>query len=648
MTNKIQKGLIFHRFITTGKILVCISIFLTLSLVQVNNIPNIQKENELRDSIEVWSPASAASTDFISRWDTTLTSEGSSANNQIHLPMISYLDCNFVVNWGDGSQDTITSGDQAELTHTYSSPGEYTLIINGDLNGWQFKDGGDKLKLLEISQWGSITLGNNGYYFWGCTSLNLSANDNLNLAGTTSLFYAFSECENLGNSGSMNGWDVSGVTNMYGMFSEATTFNQEINNWNVSSVIDMSYMFFKAEAFNQNIGGWDVSSVTTMEGMFTLANVFNQDIGNWDVSSVTTMGGMFNGATTFNQAIGNWNVSNVSKMSTMFYLAETFNQDIGGWDVSCVTDMSAMFFEADAFNQNIGEWNVSKVTDMGAMFLGTESFNQNIGEWDISNVVELDYMFNKAGAFNQDIGGWNVSSVTDMNRMFYQTEVFNQDIGGWDVSSVTDMSFMFCQTDVFNQEIGGWDVSNVTDMSSMFFEADVFNQDIGGWDVSNVTDMSSMFARAAAFNHDIGDWDVSSVTNMNGMFQDAESFNQNIGDWDVSNVTDMNSMFNGANLSTLNYDILLIGWAKLTLQNGVHFHAESTQYSPGSSTTARQNIIDSFGWTISDGGQVSNSTNTSTDESYKNSQIPGYSIEMLVISAGLMIFVLQKRKSLKM
>jgi surface protein len=183
--------------------------------------------------------------------------------------------------------------------------------------------------------------------------------------------------------------------------------------------------------------------------------------------------------------------------------------------------------------------------------------------------------------------------------MFESASSFNQPIGDWDVLNVTSMRCMFRYASLFDQPIGDWDVLNVTSMYCMFDHASSFNQPIGAWDVSSVTSMDGMFSDASSFDQSIGAWDVSSVTSMDGMFSDASSFDQPIGAWDVSSVIIMNHMFRFATLSVQNYDNLLEGWSGLALQLGVTFDGGNSWYS---NNTARQYIIDTFGWTITDNG----------------------------------------------
>ena len=300
--------------------------------------------------------------------------------------------------------------------------------------------------------------------------------------------------------------------------------------------------------------------------------------------------------------------STVTHLVYMFEDATSFNQDIGVWDVSGVTNMSCMFMGATSFNKNIGGWDFSNVTSMSDMFFRATSFNQPIGGWDVSNVTTMYRMFYGATSFNQPIGDWDVSSVTRMDAMFYGATSFNQDIGGWDVSGVRYISSMFSGAASFNQPIGEWDVSGVTSMYGMFEGATSFNQPIGNWDVSAVMSMRNMFYGASSFNRDIGGWDVSSVTDMNSMFMGATSFNRDIGGWDVSNVVSMPNMFEGVTLGTGSYSSLLIGWSQLALKNDINFNGGNSKYRIGDAAAARQSIIDSFGWTIVDGGPVDHYT----------------------------------------
>jgi len=53
--------------------------------------------------------------------------------------------------------------------------------------------------------------------------------------------------------------------------------------------------------------------------------------------------------------------------------------------------------------------------------------------------------------------------------------------------------------------------------------------------------------------------------------------------------------------STANYDKLLIAWSNLQNLNTMHLGVGSTKYSP-TSASARQRLINQFGWVITDGG----------------------------------------------
>ena len=154
-----------------------------------------------------------------------------------------------------------------------------------------------------------------------------------------------------------------------------------------------------------------------------------------------------------------------------------------------------------------------------------------------------------------------------------------------------------------NSEYGAmpdWDVSQVTDMSYAFTQIVNFNGDISDWDVSKVTDMDIAFDGRDVFNVDISNWDVSSVTNMSSMFFYATSFNQSLNNLDISSVINMQEMFSYSSLSTDNYDGVLNSWSQQDVISGVILRAIGVNYCNGED--ARQNLIDTYGWIITDDG----------------------------------------------
>ena len=263
-------------------------------------------------------------------------------------------------------------------------------------------------------------------------------------------------------------------------------------------------------------------------------------------------------------------LSNVSSLKNAFE-----NNQIGLWP------MNAML-----------NWNVSTISTMEALFRydvgsGNDAINLDLSNWDVSNVTDMSFMF-------------SAPSVTDDR----QVNIIG--LENWDVSNVTNMRSQFQAVALsFNADITNWDVSNVTNMSSMFaFSAFLgTGGDISGWNVGNVTNMSNMFREASAVDA-LQSWDVSNVTNMTGMFSLAANFDQDLSTWDVSNVTDMTNMFDGSNLSTTNYDAILIAWSQLpSVQNNVNLGAPQTQYCALEAEQRRQLLIDQYGWNITDAGR---------------------------------------------
>jgi surface protein len=463
---------------------------------------------------------------------------------------------------GSGSFTQSTAG-AVSLPITIPAGSSVTLLLEStNLRRFYINNGPQKTDLMEVAQWGTVQWTSMESAFFGCSNLQITASDAPILTG---------------------------VTNMSGMFQQAATFNSNISSWNTASVTNMSNMFNSASAFNQNIGSWNTAAVTNMSRLFSGATAFNQNIGSWNTSAVTNMLEMFFNASSFNQNINS-------------------NPITGSWNTGMVTNMSGMFYGATAFNQNIDLWTTTAVTNMSGMFRNATNFNQNINTWITTAVTNMSQMFTGASSFNQNIDSWNTASVTNMSEMFWNASSFNQNIsfnsitGSWNTISVNNMSRMFENATSFNQNIGSWNTASVTNMSRMFMGATAFNQNIGSWNTAAVTNMSLMFGEVSSFNQDLSLWNTNSVTNMSQMFRDATVFNQNLGQWNLNSSINLGLMFNNSGMDCTNYSETLIGWANNpNVPAGRSLGASGRQFGTNAQT-ARDFLVNTKGWTITDDG----------------------------------------------
>ena len=118
-------------------------------------------------------------------------------------------------------------------------------------------------------------------------------------------------------------------------------------------------------------------------------------------------------------------------------------------------------------------------------------------------------------------------------------------------------------------------------------------------------DVSGMFQDCSSLTGTGGNimyWDMSSVTGMNFMLAGCTSLDVDLSNWDVSSIKNAEGFLFDAELSTMNYDKTLSGWATQEVQSGVTISFGSSQYSSQSGELYRNALISS-GWHIIDGGK---------------------------------------------
>ena len=182
--------------------------------------------------------ASAPNLDFVFTVDTTIA--GTSGVGYMALTMNSTpINCD--IDWGDGTSDT---GVTANITHDYtatSGAGTYTITVSGTAISIYFNNGGDRLKMSNIANWGIFKMRDaNKNTFKGCANMTATATDAPTIEGT----------------------------DLRGLFYSCTLFNGDVSNWSTTAFTRMDRCFQSAAAFNRSVADWDISACTNFSVAF--------------------------------------------------------------------------------------------------------------------------------------------------------------------------------------------------------------------------------------------------------------------------------------------------------------------------------------------------------------------------------------------
>ena len=532
----------------------------------------------------------ANTTPFIIKVKTDNT--GSSGANQFTLPTIG-VGYNYDVNWGDGST---SSNIRGKITKTYNSPGTYQVSITGTFPRIYFNNTGDKAKITEISQWGTIAWKNMDSAFSG-TNISITATDTPNLNNVSSMAGMFRGATVSGSN--LTSWNTINAVNMNEMFQSATITGSDISNWSVDNVLNMTGMFQNATTFNQDLSSWCVSNIPTQPSNFdigatawslsrpiwgtcpftitiktnnagssasnqftipTTGTGYNYTV-RWGDGSVST--GVTGNITKTYSVAGTYRVAITGSFPRIYFnntgdklkLIEINKWGSNVWGSSMAGAFSGTSFAIKATDKP----NFSGVTDMVSMFASANLSGQDLSNWNVGNVTNTNSMFYSANLSGANLSGWNLAKVTLMGPtvigwttegMFNRATLTNANLSNWTLGSATTKV-----TNVINifylavgvPDISSWNVGNVTNMTGMFNGATLTGQNLSNWNISNSTNMTSMFASANLSGVQFSNWVLPNST-YSSMFASATNI-PSLSNWNVSSVTNMSSMFASANLS---------------------------------------------------------------------------------------------------
>jgi surface protein len=571
----------------------------------------------------------ALTSSFISTWSPVQLG-ASSPNFQISLPLKIDGTYNFTVNWGDGTTSTITSYSQR--SHTYPNNAVRTITITGTINGWEFNNAGDKLKILTISNWGPLNLSASNGSFAGCANLtSITATDSPTLP--TDCSSMFEGCSSL--TGSLSSLNVSSVTKMSYMFTNCTVFNDDISTWNVSSVTNMTNMFNNAAAFNADITSWNVGNVTNMSSMFNGASSFNRNITSWDTSKVTTMASMFSGATAFNQNVASLNIALVTNMSKIFYLSgmnqTNYHNLLIAWGNSGKSSQSNVTF---TINAEFDSTNSSAVAGRNYL-INTKSWS--MVDWGDQNTTIFTFIIENANFTSLPLRqmlrnmsdvvleiNWGDGTGSVYNSSTGVGETHGYSLGNYNVRirvrtgsyftfSLSGISSNYCVTLRDIKRCGN--KFKLADGGAHFAFSFLGTPDLSSYipvtasdlpilpDDNNLTScfencyfLTQWPALSSSLN-------TSSIINMRRMFYGTR-FAGPVYNWNFSNVSDMTGFLQTDSSSiypTQFYNNLLRTLSDNASQTNVSSFVRGF-YSNTSSVVAARNTMLSRGWTISDLG----------------------------------------------
>ena len=221
-------------------------------------------------------------------------------------------------------------------------------------------------------------------------------------------------------------------------------------------------------------------------------------------------------------------------------------------------------------------------------------------------------LFNNGGDKSKliDIKNWGAIEWTSIGAAFYGcdelTNVTATDIPNLLTIGLSVVAMFQSCTKMISLNVSNWDTSNINNFQVMFQSCgNLTTLNVANWDTRKVTSFFGMFNLCSSLNPDVTNWDTSLATNMFRMFR-VTLLDRNLSGFNINNVTNFTEFMTASQgLSNSNYDATLISWAAQSPQLGISINFGGSKYTlGGAAETARNKLINTYGWTIVDGGGI--------------------------------------------
>ena len=150
--------------------------------------------NAIINTINGALPSYGAAVDERFIFEVKTDNAGTSASDQFTIPTSGTV--LYDIETSDGQSITGVTGNH---TITFPSAGTYEVRISGSFPYMFFNNGGDRLKMLDISNFGIYALGatSQSGAFRGCNNMTITATDSGNFGSVTNFLFAWQNCSSL-------------------------------------------------------------------------------------------------------------------------------------------------------------------------------------------------------------------------------------------------------------------------------------------------------------------------------------------------------------------------------------------------------------------------------------------------------------------